>query len=140
MSLPVWFVLADVDRACILELAEPGGPLRRVEDLTDPLTVAVPGGPKTDREMQRFAHRIAERLEQAYAQGCFEFVRIAAAPRFIERLHAEVDRHVDLHRAELDWLARDLIAVDDVEAVRQMESARHTDRQVRPPAQQEGSP
>jgi predicted metal-dependent phosphoesterase TrpH len=124
MDPPVWFVLADVDRARILELAAPGGPLRRVEDLTDPLTVAVPGGPETDREIQRFAHRIAERLEQAYAQACFEFVRIAAAPRFIERLRAEIDRHIDLHRAELDWLARDLMAVDDVEAVRQMESAR----------------
>jgi hypothetical protein len=129
MAFPIWFVLADADRARILEQAAAGAPLRRVEDLTAPLTVAVPGGPKTDREMQRFAHRIAERLEQAYAQGCFEFVRIAAAPRFIERLHAELDRHIDLHRAELDWFARDLMAVDDVEAVRQMESARDTDGQ-----------
>jgi hypothetical protein len=124
MDLPVWFVLADVDRARILELAAPGAPLRRVADLTDPLTVSVRGGPKTEREMQRFAHRIAERLEQAYTQACFEYVRIAAAPRFIKYLHAEIDRHIDLHRAELDWFARDLMAVGDVEAVRQMQLIR----------------
>jgi hypothetical protein len=127
MDLPVWFVLADVDRARILEQVAPGAPLGRVEELTDPLALEVPGGPRTDREIQRFAHRIAERLEQAYAQACFEFVRIAAAPRFIEHLRTEIDRHIDLHRAELDWFARDLMAVDDVEAVRQMQSPRDAD-------------
>jgi hypothetical protein len=46
---PVGFVLADVDRARILELAAPGAPLQRVEDLTDPLAVVVPGGRKEPR-------------------------------------------------------------------------------------------
>jgi hypothetical protein len=42
-------VLADVDRARILELAAPGAPLQRGKDLTDPLAVAVPGGRKDPR-------------------------------------------------------------------------------------------
>ncbi|MGZ5723579.1 MAG: host attachment protein [Caldimonas sp.] len=90
MEGTIWFVLADADRARILE--------------------------------QWFARRIADRLEQAYAEARFEFLRFAAGPRFLDRLHAEIDKHPDLHRAELDWLAKDLMALEHDVAIRQMGS------------------
>jgi protein required for attachment to host cells len=124
MEGTIWFVLADADRARILELSEPGARPRLVEELTAPRVVAAPGQHPTDEEMQWFARRIADRLERAYAEARFEFLRIAAAPRFLDRLHAEIDRHPDLHRAELDWLAKDLMALEHEDAIRQMESRR----------------
>ena len=123
MELPIWFVVADADRARILEMPAPDAEPRLIEELTDPLAVAVAPGQKSDDEAQRFARQLVDRLERAYAQACFELLRVAAAPRFIARLRSEVDRHRDLHRAELDWLAQDLTALDHDEAVRQMNRA-----------------
>jgi hypothetical protein len=87
----------------ILELSEPGARPRLVEELTDPRVVA-------------------DRLEQANAEARFEFLRFAAGPRFLDRLQAEIDKHPDLHRAELDWLAKDLMALEHDVAIRQMGS------------------
>jgi len=120
MEAPVWFVVADADRARILELPAAGAKPRLVEELADPLAVAVPGGLKSDEEAQRFARQIVDRLERAYAEARFELLRIAAAPRFLERLRVAIDKHPDLHRAELDWLAKDLMALEHRAAIRQM--------------------
>ncbi|HEV7574615.1 MAG TPA: host attachment protein [Caldimonas sp.] len=118
MEFPIWFVVVDADRARILELPEAGAEPRPVDVLTDPLAVAV--APLSDAEAKRFASHIADYLERAYDEARFEALRIAAAPRFLERLHAEIDKHIDLHRAELDWLAKDLSALEPKEAIRQM--------------------
>jgi hypothetical protein len=116
----IWLVLADAGRARFLELCEIGKSTRLVEELTDPLAEPVPGRGKTDDELQRFARQIAGRLKQAYADARFEFIRIAAAPRVLDRLRTEIDKHRDLHHAVLDWRALDVIELDDEEAVRQM--------------------
>jgi hypothetical protein len=117
----IWMVIADACLARILELCKPGEPPRLVEELKGPIASRPPPGklPTTD-EMQRFARQIVDRLEQAYADARFEYLRIAAAPRFIDRLRMEVDKHIDLHRAVLEWRPLDLIDLDDIEAVSRM--------------------
>jgi hypothetical protein len=123
MPDPEWTILAEAGRARFLELAEPGKPPRLVEELTDPLaSTPSPGRVAADDEMQRFARQVVDRLEQAYAQARFEFLRIAAEPRFLGPLRTEVDKHLDLHRAVVEWRALDVIPLDAVEAVRQMET------------------
>ena len=105
----IWVLIADAGRARILELCKPGEPPRVVEELTD----------ESD-EAKRFARQLADRLEEAYSQARFEFLRIAAAPRFLAPLRAEIDKHLDLSRAVLDWRALEPITLDDAQALQQM--------------------
>jgi protein required for attachment to host cells len=102
MELPMWIVLADRDRARILEMRKPGAELDDVESLNS--TEAE--GEAADR---RFAERLAQRLEQALAEARFERFRVAATPRFLPLLREAVQRRIDLNRAALDWLQEDYL-------------------------------
>jgi hypothetical protein len=119
MAEPEWTVLAEAGRVLILEHGSQGEPPRVLEELTDPLATPTPGA-ATDDEVRRFARQVVDRLEQAYAQAGFEYLRIAAEPRMIEPLRREIDKHLDLHRAVLEWRALTVIPIDAVEVVRGM--------------------
>jgi hypothetical protein len=108
-------VLADEGRARILELCRPGGELRVVEDLVDPLATPPPGEDVSDASAQRFARQIVDRLERAFDEARFEYLRLAAAPRFLDRLRHEIDKYRDLHRGLLDWVSRNLMELEPEE-------------------------
>jgi hypothetical protein len=105
MAEPEWTVLAEAGRVRLLQsTGVPGEPPRLLQELVDPQATPKPGE-ASGEPMQRFARQVADLLEQAYAQGRFEFLRIAVEPRFQDPLRAEVDRRLDLHRAVLEWRA-----------------------------------
>jgi protein required for attachment to host cells len=85
-----------------------GEPPQLLQELVAPQATSRPGEPSGE-PMQRFARRVADLLEQAYAQARFEFLRIAVEPRFQDSLRAEIDRRLDLHRAVLEWRALGVI-------------------------------
>jgi hypothetical protein len=124
MAEPEWTVLAEAGRVRILEWnGVPDEPPRLLEELSDPQATPVPGQARTAAELQRFARQVVDRLEQAYAQARFEFLRIAAEPRLLDPLRAEIDQHLDLHRAVLEWRAMQVIPPEAAEALRQMAGA-----------------
>jgi hypothetical protein len=109
MAEPEWTVLAEAGRVSLLEsTGVPGEPPRLLQEVVDPQATPKPGAP-SGAPMQRFARQVADLLEQAYAQGRFEFLRIVAEPRFEGPLRAEIDRRLDLHRAVLEWRALEVI-------------------------------
>jgi hypothetical protein len=102
MAEPEWTVLAEAGRVRLLEsTGVPGEPPRLLQEWVDPQATPQPG--ESGEPMQRFARRVADLLEQAYAQAGFEFLRIAVEPRLYDRLRAEIDARLDLHRAVLEW-------------------------------------
>lgn len=120
MPDPEWTVLAEAGRARILETpVEPGRqgePPRLVEELADPHATPVPGQPRTAEELERFARQAVARLKQAHAEARFEYLRIAAEPRLLGALRREIGKHLDLHRAVLEWRELDVVPVDAGEA------------------------
>jgi hypothetical protein len=120
---PIWMVIADAGRARILELAPRGQAPCLIEEVEDPHALVPPGRERTGDEMRRFAKQLVDWLEAALSQARFEFLRVAVAPRFSHFLRPEIDKHLDLHRAILEWQEIDLIDVADVDAVRRMRAA-----------------
>lgn len=109
MAEPEWTVLAEAGRVRLLESTGAGGePPRLVQELVDPQATPRPGEP-SDEPMRRFARKVVDVLEQAYAQARFEFLRIAVEPRFLGPLRSEIDGRLDLPRAVLEWRALELI-------------------------------
>jgi len=130
---PTWIVIADEGRARILAMREPGTDLAELEEMTDAAAhadnadlrrdaygrrsgadlgmggnaMASAGEEKLDHEAELFARRVAERLAQAHAQGRFEHLRIAAAPRFLGRLRKVLDPQVA--KTVIDELDKDLL-------------------------------
>ena len=103
MAEPEWTVLAEAGRVYLLEATGVRGePPRLLQEVVDPQAEPKPGEPSEDA-MRRLARRVADLLEQAYAQARFEFLRIAVEPRFESALRSEIDRRLDLHRAVLEW-------------------------------------
>jgi len=128
-----WVVLADEGRARILEMRKPGKDLAELEEMTDAAAhadnadlrrdaygrrggddirmggnaMSSAGEEKLDHEAELFARRVAERLAQAYGQGRFERLRIAAAPRFLGRLRKVMDPQVA--KTVVDELDKDLL-------------------------------
>lgn len=128
-----WIVLADEGRARILAMQDPGSDLAEVEEMTDAAAhadnadlrhdaygrrggsdlrmggnaTASAGEEKLDHEAELFARRVAERLAQAHAQGRFERLRIAAAPRFLGRLRQVLAPQVA--KTVVDELDKDLL-------------------------------
>jgi protein required for attachment to host cells len=133
---PVWVLLADEGRACILEYGGPGSELVEVEELTDAAahgsnadlrrdaygrragggtnpassTTESAGGEKLDHEAELFARRIADLLSQARGQQRFSQLRIAAAPRFLGHLRKQLND--DVKSAVVDELDKDLLQLD----------------------------
>ena len=105
MAEPEWTVLAEAGRVRLLEATgDPREPPRLLQEVFDPQAEPQPGDPSNEA-MQRLARKVADLLEQAYAQARFEFLRIAVEPRFEGPLRAEIARRLDLHRAVLEWRA-----------------------------------
>lgn len=128
-----WILLADEGRARILEMQAPGKDLSEIEEMTDAAAHAdnadlrrdaygrrggddlrmggnattSAGEDKLDHEAELFARRVAERLSQAHAQGRFERLRIAAAPRFLGRLRKALTPQVA--GAVVDEIDKDLL-------------------------------
>lgn len=112
MAEPEWTVYAEAGRVRLMQATGvPGEPLHEV---VDPQAVPQPGEPAA-APMQRLARRVADLLEQEYAQARFEYLRIAVEPRFEGPLRAEIARHLDLHRAVLEW--RELERIPPPDAV-----------------------
>jgi protein required for attachment to host cells len=133
---PTWVVLADEGRARILAMRESGTELADIEEMTDAAAHAdnadfrhdaygrraggdlrmggnatsSAGEEKLDHEAELFARRVAERLAQAHAQGRFERLRIAAAPRFLGRLRKVLDPQVA--KTVVDELDKDLLQLN----------------------------
>jgi hypothetical protein len=92
-----------------------------VEELKDPQATPLPGR-AGEAAMERFARQVADRLAQAYAQARFEYLRIAAEPRFLGPLRAAIDQHLDLHRALLEWRPLEVVPIEkEVEALRPLD-------------------
>ena len=103
MAEPEWTVLAEAGRVRLLEATGvPGESPRLLQEVVDPQAVPAHGEPSGEA-MQRLARKVADLLEQAYAQARFEFLRIAVEPRFEGVLRGEIARRLDLHRAVLEW-------------------------------------
>lgn len=103
MAEAEWTVLAEAGRVCLLEATGlRDEPPRLLQEMVDPQAAPTPGEPSGEA-MQRLARKVADLLEQAYAQARFEFLRIVVEPRFEGPLRAEIDRRLDLHRAVLEW-------------------------------------
>ncbi|WP_342051009.1 MULTISPECIES: host attachment protein [unclassified Cupriavidus] len=78
-----WVVVADGGRARIFETAGLKLELREIEDLVN----VVPGGiTLRDREREKFAKTIAERLEQGRLEHRYHRLRLAVEPRFLGML------------------------------------------------------
>lgn len=133
---PTWILLADEGRARILATREPGEDLAEIEEMTDAAAHAdnadlrrdaygrrggddlrmggnattSAGEEKLDHEAELFARRVAERLSQAHAQGRFERLRIAAAPRFLGRLRKALTPQVA--STVVDELDKDLLQLN----------------------------
>jgi hypothetical protein len=120
MAEPEWTVLAEAGCARLLEAGPQGEPPRLLEELTDPQATPVPGQPRSAAEMQRFARQVVEHLKQAYDQARFEYLRVAAEPRMLGPLRMEIDKHLDLHRAVLEWRALDVVPIDAEAVMREM--------------------
>jgi protein required for attachment to host cells len=122
MAEPEWTVLAEAGRVRILETpVEPGKqgePPRLLEELADPHATPVPGQTRTAEELERFARQVVARLKQAQADARFEYLRIAAEPRMLGALRTEIDRHLDLHRAVLEWRELNVVPVEAGDARR----------------------
>jgi protein required for attachment to host cells len=133
---PVWVLVADEGRACILEYGGPGRELAEVEELTYAAahaanadlrrdaygrragsgtkaassTTESAGADKLDHEAELFARRIADRLAQARVQQRFSQLRIAAAPRFLGHLRKQLNDEVKstvVHELDKDLLQLD---------------------------------
>ncbi|HJV63542.1 MAG TPA: host attachment protein [Albitalea sp.] len=142
---PTWIVLADEGRARILAMRDAGGDLADVEEMTDAAahadnadlrrdaygrrggggdarmggsTTTSAGEDKLDHEAELFARRVAERLAQAHAQGRFERLRIAAAPRFLGRLRKALD--AETAKTVVDELDKDLLQLNRRELTRKL--------------------
>jgi hypothetical protein len=112
MAEPEWTVLAEAGRVRLMQATGvPGEPPRLLEELLDPQATLKPGEPSAE-PMQRFARQVVELLEQAYAQARFEYLRIDVEPRFQDSLRAEIERHLDLHRAVIEWRALEVIPLE----------------------------
>ncbi|MBK6004783.1 host attachment protein [Ramlibacter ginsenosidimutans] len=116
MPDPEWTVLVEAGRARILETpvesGRQGEPPRLVEELADAHAAPVPGQARTAEELERFARQVVARLKQAYADARFEYLRIAAEPRLLGALRKEIDKHLDLHRAVLEWRELNVVPVE----------------------------
>jgi hypothetical protein len=134
MAEPEWTVLAEAGRVRIMEsTGVPGEPPRLLHELVDPQAPPKPGE-SSGEPMQRFARRVADLLEQAYAKARFEFLRIAVEPRFQGPLRAEVDRRLDLHRAVLEWRALEVVPLEAAAALQGAEGSAPAPQAVETPS------
>ena len=116
--VPIWVLVADEERARILELRAQDGELAEVEELTDAgahadeadlrrdalgrrgggssiaSTTQSASEDKLQIEAERFARRVADHLTQAHRRRRYERLRIAAAPAFLGRLRKQLDDEV----------------------------------------------
>jgi hypothetical protein len=73
---------------------------------------------RIDHEAELFARRIAGRLAGARAKGRFERLCIAAAPRFLGRLHKPLDPQVA--KTVVDEVDKDLLQLNRREVTQQL--------------------
>ena len=137
----LWIVVADRGHARFLQRTRPRAPLEEVGEIEDELAHAhgrdlrrdahgrfygkgerVMGhttAPHTDerqKEAQRFARRVAERLEQAQREQLFDRLVIAAAPAFLGMLRHELPdavRKVVIDEVDTDLVGLDLRAIEE---------------------------
>jgi protein required for attachment to host cells len=91
---PDWVLIANTTRARVLQ-QEPGSAMVVLESFVHPAGRGQPSEPLMDarqKECTRFAHELAQYLEQEARQGHFGSLTIFASASFLEELRASLGR------------------------------------------------
>lgn len=107
MADTTWVVVADGSRARIFETTGLKLDLREIEDLVN----AAPSGPAlSEKEREKFAKTVADRVEQGRLHHRYQRLRFAAEPKFLGMLRQRLSEQT--RQMIFEEINEDLSALD----------------------------
>jgi protein required for attachment to host cells len=107
MAVTTWVVVADGSRARIFETPGLKLDLREIEDLVN----VVPSGPAlSEKDREKFAKTVADRVEQGRLHQRYQRLRFAAEPKFLGMLRERLSE--ETRQMIFEEINEDLSALD----------------------------